>query len=83
MEVVGVGTYTTPFSIELDPGTYTLNAVYNTQTQSATATIVEGQVTTVEFTFARVAPPVAVPIWVPVVVMAALASIAVVVLKIK
>jgi len=51
VEVVGVGTYTTPFTLELDPGTYTLNATYRDMKLTKKATIVEGQTTTVNFAF--------------------------------
>lgn len=51
VEVVGVGTYTTPFSLELDPGTYSINATYDTQKLGQTAPILDGQTTTVEFRF--------------------------------
>ena len=47
-------TYVTPFSIELNPGTYTLRATYDTATQEKSATIIAGAKTTVEFTFAGV-----------------------------
>jgi hypothetical protein len=60
VEVVGVGTYYTPFSIELDPGTYTLNAKYDTNKQSKSASITAGQTTRVDFLF--VPTPVFVPI---------------------
>jgi hypothetical protein len=53
VEVVGVGTYTSPFTIDLPPGTYTLNATYGTQTQTKTATITEGITTRVDFQFAK------------------------------
>lgn len=62
VEVVGVGTYTTPFTVDLAPGTYTLNATYNTQTQTKTATITEGVVTRVDFQFAKPVVPPIVPI---------------------
>lgn len=43
--------YTTPFSVDLDPGTYTLRATYSEQTQEKSATVVEGQTTVVDFNF--------------------------------
>jgi len=55
VEIVDVGTYTTPFTVDLDPGTYTLKAIYAGQTQERTTTIVEGQTTREDFAFA--APP--------------------------
>jgi hypothetical protein len=51
VEVVGVGTYTTPFTLELSTGTYTLNATYKEMRLTKRATIVEGQTTTVNFNF--------------------------------
>jgi hypothetical protein len=55
VEVVGIGTYTTPFTMNLTAGTYTLNAKYNTQTQTKTTTITEGQ-TTIENFYFKAAP---------------------------
>lgn len=55
VEVVGIGTYPTPLSIEVPPGTYTLNATYQEQTQTQTANVLSGQTTTVQFNFT--APP--------------------------
>lgn len=55
VEVAGVGTYTTPFLLETDPGAYTLNATYNDQAETKTAPVTEGQTTNV--TFAFVTPP--------------------------
>jgi hypothetical protein len=57
VEVVGVGTYTTPFFIDLDPATYTLKASYQSQIQQQSATVVEGQIKQVNFKFAKPAPP--------------------------
>jgi len=58
VEVVEVGTYLTPFTIELDPGDYLLRATYKDYpTQERTTTIVEGQVTREDFTFVVVVPP--------------------------
>jgi len=54
--VAGVGSYTTPFSLELEPGNYTLNATYSGQSQTKTATIVEGETVTVEFQFTKPPP---------------------------
>jgi len=56
VEVVGVGTYTTPFTIPLNVGFYTLNATYGVHpTQTQTVEILEGQTTIVDFNF--VLPP--------------------------
>jgi len=54
--VGGVGTYETPFSLDLDPGTYTLKATYDTQTDTKTATVKEGETTSIVFHFSL--PPV-------------------------
>lgn len=55
--VLDVGTYETPFSLDLDPGTYTLKATYDTQTDTKTATIEEGETTVVVFHFSLA------PVW--------------------
>jgi len=57
VQVVGVGTYTTPFSLDLDPAIYTLKASYKDQTQQKSATVFEGKITEVRFSFAKPAPP--------------------------
>jgi hypothetical protein len=57
VEIVGVGTYTTPFTVELNVGDYTLNATYDTQTQTKTVAVVEGAITKVDFKFSK-APPI-------------------------
>ena len=62
VEVVGVGTYTTPFTVNLTAGTYTLNATYDTQTQTKTVTITEGATTRVDFTFTKVPAPLTGPL---------------------
>jgi len=62
VEVVGVGTYTTPFTVTLDVGDYTLNATYDTQTQTKTAHITEGETVRVDFTFAKIVPPLTGPL---------------------
>lgn len=54
VEVVGIGTYTTPFSLELPPRNYTLNATYETYSDSKTVTVVAGEITPVDFTFVLV-----------------------------
>lgn len=59
VEVVGVGTYETPFTIKVPAGTYTLNASYNKQKQSKTAVVEADKTTRVEFEFA--APIVSIP----------------------
>jgi hypothetical protein len=58
VEILGVGTYTTPFSIELDAGNYALNAIYNTQILSEAVTIIEGATTRVNFKFTKAPPPI-------------------------
>jgi hypothetical protein len=64
VDITGIGTYITPFTIDLAVGTYTLNAIYNTQTQTKTVTVTEGVITRVDFTFAKapVTPPVTGPL---------------------
>lgn len=57
VEVVGVGTYTTPFELDLDPATYTLKATYQKQQKETTATIVEGKVTERTFKFIKEGAP--------------------------
>ena len=51
VEIVGVGTYTTPFTLELDAGTYTVNATFQGTLQTKTVTVIEAQTTTVNFQF--------------------------------
>jgi hypothetical protein len=55
VEIVGVEMDTTPFVTYLDPGDYTLKATFNTQSETRTTTVVEGQVTREDFHF--IAPP--------------------------
>lgn len=55
VEIAGVGTYYTPFEVDLDPGSYSLTAYYKDQTDSVTAEIVEEFTTPVAFHFT--APP--------------------------
>jgi len=57
VEVVGVGTYDTPFSLDLDPGTYTLNGSYMGQEASKTVTVEEGEIKEVTFYFTVPPPP--------------------------
>lgn len=52
VEIVGVGTYLTPFTAILSTGTYTLKATYGGTTQTKTAVITENQKTVVNFNFA-------------------------------
>jgi len=59
VEVAGFGTYTTPFTLELEIETYTLNATYNEQSQTKTAEVAEEAVTQVEFHFADTIKPTA------------------------
>lgn len=54
VEVVEVGTYTTPFTLELAPGNYTLRCTYEDETKETLITIVDGQITTEDFRFAEV-----------------------------
>jgi uncharacterized membrane protein len=58
VEVVGVGTYETPFTIKVSAGTYTLNATYHDQKQTQTATVEPDKTTKVEFTFKAPAVPI-------------------------
>jgi hypothetical protein len=59
VEVVGVGTYETPFTVKVPAGTYTLNATYQDQKQTQTATVEPDKTTRVEFEFK--APVVPIP----------------------
>jgi len=71
VEVAGVGTYTTPFSLDLDPAIYTLKASYKEQTpQQKSATVTEGKTTEVHFSFAKPAPPAI--DWMPLIVVGGL-----------
>ena len=51
------GTGTTPCSFDVDPGTYTVNGTYDTQTDSKTATVIAGETTTVVLQFVPAPPP--------------------------
>jgi len=51
VEVLGVGTFKTPFTKQLNAGSYTLKATYQDQEQTKTATVKEGVTTKVNFTF--------------------------------
>lgn len=53
VKVEGVGTYTTPFAVQLAPGDYKLTATYAGQTLEKTVTIVAGETATVEFRFVK------------------------------
>lgn len=57
LEVVGIGTFNTPVTVELAPGDYTLNCTYQGTTQTQSVTITSGQVTTANFQFVVVPPP--------------------------
>ena len=72
VEVVGVGTYETPFTIKVPAGTYTLNASYNKQKQSKTAVVEADKTTRVEFEF--VAPVVPIP-WLQILLPVAFGSV--------
>jgi len=56
VEIEGVGTYYTPFEVDLDPGTYNLTAYYKDETDFQQATVVEGETTPVTFHFTAPAP---------------------------
>jgi hypothetical protein len=58
VEVVGVGTYETPFTIKVPAGTYTLNATYQDMKQTKTATVEADKTTRVEFEFAAPEIPI-------------------------
>lgn len=53
VEIKDVGTYKTPFTLDLNVGTYTLTATYQQKQLTKTAEIVAGQTTTVNFQFAE------------------------------
>jgi hypothetical protein len=57
VEVVGVGGYTTPFTVNLAPGSYSLNAKYDTQTLTKDVTITEGSVIRVDLKFVKPTGP--------------------------
>lgn len=57
VEVVGVETYNTPFSLNLNPATYTLKASYKGQAKQTVATVSEGKITEVDFSFVKAGPP--------------------------
>jgi len=70
VEVVGVETRTTPFTLEVSPGTYTLNATYGTQTASETINVQAEKPAPVDFKFkAEGPPPIAGIDWWPIVSM--------------
>ena len=54
VEVVGVGTFNTPFSQDVDPGTYVLNMTYQDKTQTKTVTVASTQTFRVDF---QISPP--------------------------
>jgi hypothetical protein len=72
VEVSGVGTYTTPFTVELEPGSYDLTARYMGQVQSKRAVVRAGETTRVDFVFA-IAPTVP---WADVALACAVAGVA-------
>ena len=49
VEVVGVGTFNTPFSQDVNPGTYILNMTYQDKTQTKTVTVTSTQTFRVDF----------------------------------
>jgi len=51
VEIQGLGVWTTPFEINLIPGTYSITAGYKTQTKQAVISISAGQTTDVKFQF--------------------------------
>lgn len=57
VEIEGIGTYTTPFTIELDEGVYTLVATYAGQTQVDKVWVVAGQTARSEFRFIAPSTP--------------------------
>lgn len=56
MEIVGIGSYVTPLTIDLDPNIYTLKCTYLEQTKTQTATIVAEQTMRVDFKFVSPTP---------------------------
>jgi hypothetical protein len=50
-EIIGVGTYATPLTIDLDPNIYTINCTLQGKTDTQTATISSGQTTRIDFKF--------------------------------
>lgn len=61
VEVVGIGTFQTPFTVELDVGTYSLKGAYKGQTVEVSVDIAEGQISEVTFKFVSPAPTI--PSW--------------------
>lgn len=59
VEIVGVGTYTTPFTVDLNPATYTLIARYADKEQTKTAEIKAGETTRIDFQFGAPVIPIA------------------------
>lgn len=57
VEVVGVGTFTSPFSTELPVGTYTLNITYQGSTKTKATQISNGVITPETFDFTTTTPP--------------------------
>jgi len=57
LEIVGVGTYTTPIIVYLPVGTYTLRCTYNDQTQEREVTLEEGVTIKEDFYFTTPTAP--------------------------
>lgn len=58
VEIVGVGTYTSPFQKELLADTYVLNATFKGQTLTQNITVTDASTTTYTFLFTAPTPPV-------------------------
>lgn len=61
-EVVGIGSYPTPVTLPLAPGTYTVNCSLGTESQTEQATLTSGQTTRLDFQFTTIVPPPALTI---------------------
>jgi hypothetical protein len=70
VQIKGIGTYDTPFTLELNPGQYTLSSSYQTQQQTKVATLTSGQTTNIVFNFSPT--PQAAPLIAPVIVVISL-----------
>ena len=57
VEIVGVGTFTSPFSTDLPVGTYTLNITYQGSTKTKATQISNGVITPETFDFTTTTPP--------------------------
>jgi hypothetical protein len=51
VEITGVGTYSTPFTLEINPANYELKCTILKQTQAKTVTVASGQTMRVDFDF--------------------------------